>query len=240
MEAIKISDETARVIPGGFYIKARKIEESEIAHAAPHVREIWDWLLKEANHKTLKTYGKNIERGQIFTDFSEIIEALHWREGFVKKAYKKHHVDNAMRWLRQRFMITTQKTTRGLIVTICNYDTYQNPKNYENANGYDTITTRLRQGTDTINKNVKNVKNENIDRGDESPKPKTFKQWTDSDFRSELSQHLEEYGKDTLNAFYKHWSEKSPKGKMKLQLENTWETKKRLDKWTTNSEKWKK
>ena len=28
-------------------------------------------------------------------------------------------------------MVTTRRTTRGLIITICNYDFYQNPKNYE-------------------------------------------------------------------------------------------------------------
>lgn len=148
-------------IDGGYYIKARKIQDSAIAKSAPHVREIWDWLLKAANHKDNKCYGVTIKRGQLFTDYSEIIEELSWREGFVKKSYKKHHVDYAMRWLRQELMITTQKTTRGLLITVCNYNTYQNPANYENDFDYDTITTRLRQGTDTIHKNGNNDKNIN-------------------------------------------------------------------------------
>lgn len=38
-------------------------------------------------------------------------------------------------------MITTTKTTRGLIVTICQYDFYQNGSNYEQANDYATNTT---------------------------------------------------------------------------------------------------
>jgi hypothetical protein len=148
-------------IPGGFYLKARCIQNSAIAIAPPHVREIWDWILKEANHKPMNTYGKTIGRGQLLTDYKEIQDGLHWKEGYIKKSYKKHHVDYAMRWLRQERMVTTQKTTRGLIITVCKYDRYQNPANYENANGYDNQKTIKRQPTDRINKNDKNSKNEN-------------------------------------------------------------------------------
>jgi hypothetical protein len=35
-------------------------------------------------------------------------------------------------------MIGTQKTRRGLLVTICDYDVYQNPSNYERAHEYPT------------------------------------------------------------------------------------------------------
>lgn len=199
-------------IKGGYYLKARQIDDSAIAHAAPHVREAWDWLIKYAQHTPYKTAGKIIERGQVLTNYDEIAEDLHWMVGFVKHRYKKHHIDYAMRWLRDEKMITTQKTTRGLVVTICNYAVYQDPKSYENANDYDTeksksnggemvsgmvrgnasdmdydtatsitnslspeskdasdtdydtakptITTPLRQATDTINKNVKNNKEE--------------------------------------------------------------------------------
>ncbi len=147
-------------ITGGYYIKARKIQDSAIAKSPPHVREIWDWLLKTANHKDVKTYGVSIKRGQVFTSYAEIQEELSWKIGFVKKVYKKHHVDNAMAWLRQEVMITTQKTTRGLIVTICKYDYYQNPSNYDSVYDSDNEATRKRQDTSTINNNGKNDKEE--------------------------------------------------------------------------------
>jgi hypothetical protein len=133
-------------IPGGFYLKARKTNHSAIAHAAPHVREIWDWLIGEANHKDCITHGKTIRRGQVLTDYKEIREALHWHVGFIKMTYKKHHVDTAMVWLRERSMILTQRTTRGLIVTICNYDSYQNPKNYETPTIPPAVPTSYGQG----------------------------------------------------------------------------------------------
>ena len=58
-------------------------------------------------------------------------------------------------------MVATTKTTRGLIITIINYDKYQNPKNYETDNESHKRTTMERQWNDTINKNEKNGKNVN-------------------------------------------------------------------------------
>ncbi len=151
---------TTEPIFGGYYIKARKISNSAIAHAAPHVREIWDWLIKSAQHKPYKTSNKTIARGQVLTTYDEIADELHWMVGFIKKVYKKHQIDFSMRWLRQEGMIETQKTTRGFIVTICNYEYYQDQRNYDYDYENTTITTRLRQGRDTINKNDNNVNNE--------------------------------------------------------------------------------
>lgn len=120
------------MIHGGYYIKARKIEDSEISFAPPHVREIWDYLLRNANHKPGKSSGRIIERGQLYTTYEEIIEALSWRIGYRKETYKKSQCETAMKTLRKTAMITTARTTRGMIITICNYDYYQNPKNYDN------------------------------------------------------------------------------------------------------------
>lgn len=145
-------------IEGGYYIKARVISNSEITHSPPHVREIWDWLLKEANHKDRKVSGKIIKRGQCFTSYNDIREALSWKVGYRKQRYKKSDCDFSMRFLRSRLMITTQKTTRGLIITICNYGFYQNPKNYVSDNDYDNDYDKPIQTVATINKNVKNEK----------------------------------------------------------------------------------
>lgn len=141
-------------IKGGYYIKARCIRESEIAKAPPHVREIWDWLFGEANHKDYK----NLKRGQVFTSYKEILNALSWFVGYRKMSYTKSQCETAMKWLTKRVMVTTTKTTRGMIVTICNYSYYQDPKNYENHTETDKRTTTEPQWHDTINKNGKNEK----------------------------------------------------------------------------------
>jgi len=154
------------MIEGGYYIKARKVQESEIAFAPPHVREIWDWILKECNHKE----AKGIKRGQCVRSYREIQEGLHWMIGYRKMKYKKHHCENAMKWLKKATMVTTMKTTRGIVITVCNYDYYQDPKNYESYTKADTKATMLPSGTDTINKNGKNVENEI-----ENPEPPKIK-----------------------------------------------------------------
>ena len=45
-----------------------------------------------------------------------------------------------------------------MVITICNYDLYQNPQNYESNNETDTKATRTQQHLHTINNNDKNEK----------------------------------------------------------------------------------
>lgn len=118
-------------IKGGYYIKARSITSSEIMHSPPHVREVWDWLLMKANHKDYKISSKTIKRGQLLTSLDEIREGLSWYVGYRKKSYTKDHMKASTKALRKASMITSTKTTRGIFITICNYDHYQDPRNYE-------------------------------------------------------------------------------------------------------------
>lgn len=146
-------------IPGGYYIKARQIQNSEIAIAPPYVREIWDWLLREANHMDKKIHGKVIKRGQMFRTFKDIQEGLHWKVGFRKMTYKKWQIEKAMKFLREHTMIATMKATRGFFITIINYDFYQDPSNYNGQREQQ----REQQSADTKNNNDKNKeRNKNI------------------------------------------------------------------------------
>ena len=63
-----------------------------------------------------------------------------------------------MKWLRNRTMITTRKTTRGMVITVCNYDAYQTPENYENHTENEAKATVEPQSSHTIDKKVKKVK----------------------------------------------------------------------------------
>ena len=147
-------------IDGGYYMKARCIQDSEISIMPPYVREIWDWLLKEANHSDNKSNGATIKRGQLVRTFKDIQEGLKWFVGWRKMTYKKWHCENATKLLMKADMITTVKTTRGMLITICNYSLYQDPKNYESNRRTTTRATDPKQTTDTINKNVKKDKND--------------------------------------------------------------------------------
>jgi hypothetical protein len=140
------------LITGGFYIKARCIQDAAISTQPPHVREIWDWLIKESNHAE----NNQFKRGQCMRSYKDIQDGLAWYVGWRKMSYNKWQCENAMKWLTKENMITTQKTTRGLIISLVNYDKYQTVSHYESHKR----TTREPQTTDTINNNDKNEKNE--------------------------------------------------------------------------------
>ena len=97
----------------------------------PYVREIWDWLLKEANHEQVKYKGYTIERGQLFRNYRDIREGLSWKIGWRKMMYNENHMKKAMAVLKKESMITTKREPGGVLITIIKYDYYQNPANYE-------------------------------------------------------------------------------------------------------------
>ena len=219
-------------ICGGYYIKSRKIQESEIASAPPHVREIWDWLLMQANYEDYKKGGIEIKRGQTVRSYKDIQEGLHWMVGFRKETYTKWQCEIAMKWLTKREMITTVKTTRGLVITICNYDYYQDPKNYENHNESHNKTTTKPQGTDTINKKEKKEEEKESKRA--APLNLEVRQ---KKFMDDVAKFKDKYPKEMLRAFYDYWSEPNQsKTKMNFELKKTFDIGRRLVRWKNNQD----
>lgn len=135
------------LIHGGYVLKARKIQESQIAHAPPYVREIWDWIVRTVNHKDTEV----CQRGQTIKTFRDIQEDLCWYSGWRKETYTKDQCEKAMAWLRKASMVATQRTTRGMVITVLNYEKYQEPSNYGSDKGSNTEATRKLEGTATIN-----------------------------------------------------------------------------------------
>lgn len=117
-------------IEKGFIIFPRVFYSNELAEKPPHFREIWFWLLKEANHSDQKINGNIIKRGQLYTSYDKIIDGLKWYVGRKKYTYKKHQVERAFKHFSAAARLTTQQATRGMVVTICNYDYYQTADNY--------------------------------------------------------------------------------------------------------------
>lgn len=144
-------------ISGGFVLQARKTDNSEIAHKPPHYREIFNWLYRKANHKN----NDKIKRGQCVRSIKDIQDGLCWYIGYRKQKYTKDQCENAMKWLRTRGMITTTKTTRGMFITICNYEFYQNPKNYEYNSEHDNEHNKSTTVIQHYKQEWKNDKNDN-------------------------------------------------------------------------------
>ena len=100
--------------------------ESDIAHASPVTREVFDHLLIKSNFAD----SKKFKRGQWFGTFDHIAEGLHWYEGFRKTKYTNKQIRSAIDFLKDKEMIRTRKSFRGLVITISKYNDYQDPSNY--------------------------------------------------------------------------------------------------------------
>lgn len=149
-------------IRGGYILQPRCIQDSWIAQSSPVVRETWAYLLRTANHKDNKYNGFTVKRGQLFVSFNDIRDALKWYKGCAIERYTVNQMKHTMKLLRIHLMIDLTSQPRGNLVTICNYDFYQNPNNYESTSHSTNDSTSgqpvVNQTSPAINKNVKNVK----------------------------------------------------------------------------------
>ena len=230
-------------IKGGYYLKARITQESDIAHAPPHVREIWDWLLKEANFEDTKV----CKRGQTVRTYKDIQEGLHWMIGYRKMTYSKSQCENSMKWLKKAAMIATTKTTRGMIITIVNYDKYQSPDNYTQTTSATTKATILPQSRRTINKNEKNEKNKeerNIIVALSAPTPaEEANDFFSNPTKQEAAITMltnknipRDVAKKEIDNFISYWTELNSTGtKERWQMEKTFELKRRITTWINKS-----
>lgn len=101
-----------------------------------------------------------------------------------------------------------------------------------NINHHSTVVNGNINAQSKRKLNKSKVKNKGI--GDKSPPLKSFKNFSENEFIEEIRLYQEDFPKEMLNSFFKYWKERSPGGKMRFQLEKTWETKLRLEKWKTN------
>jgi len=117
-------------IPRGCILLARKIEDSEIWEKPTWWYKVWTYLLMEVNHSDGKTYPRGSRRFTV----EQIYDDCHLStEGINPKT-----IHNCLKWLKRTTQITTQKTTRGMIISICNFNEYQNITNYKNHTGNHT------------------------------------------------------------------------------------------------------
>lgn len=122
-----------RFISGGYILYARQfvalLEDTPLLD-----RAIWTWLNCRANHRAGGTRGR-MRRGQLVTTLDDIAGAMRWRRGYVVKRPGRHMIRRALARLAGRRLIVTRRTTRGLVITLCDYETYQDPACYERRSG---------------------------------------------------------------------------------------------------------
>jgi hypothetical protein len=128
-------------IPGGYILLARKMLESEIMDKPPLFFKLWGWMLLQAKFKP----KNGLERGQFKTSIAEMREAMSYLVGYRKETPTAKQIRSVYESLTKGHMIGTMKVTGGMIITILNYEEYQEPKNYEGHN--ERVHEREKEGT---------------------------------------------------------------------------------------------
>ena len=149
-------------IPDGCIMLARKIQDSAIWDKPADWLKIWIYFLQGVNHNGTTRFS----RGENFFNVVEMARDC---------GVSRHSIYNFMKWAKSTTLVTTRKTTRGVVLTVLNYDKYQTLDNYkydtENDTSNEFKTKQKRNRNDTINKNVKNDKNDKNTIADKSAKP---------------------------------------------------------------------
>lgn len=185
--------------------------------------EAWIDMIMSANYVENRVIIKGklyeVKRGQSINSMDTWAKRWNWDKSAVRRFLNLLQKDN---------MIIIKSDSITTHLTICNYESYQGE---QNAN-----ETQIKH-----KRNTKETQTTPIEESKEVKEKKESKDiFTDNDteFKNEIFSYSDTYSKDMLEKFYLHWSEKNSKGKMKYELQPTWETKKRLSTWHSNSLKW--
>jgi len=204
------------------------------------IRDHWIWkdstkllwwidILMECNHE-----GKTVNLGFQLIDCERgqtINSLLTWSKRWgvdtstVRRFFKLCENDN---------MIVTenlQKTTR---LTVCNYDSYNDPKQATQFQNNSKANAKQFQSNSDAIQTKNELKNEERKSGTPA---KSFKKLTEDEFYQVVALFKEKFPKDMLRAFFEYWKEPTETGRMKFQLEKTWDTAGRLRTWQRRENK---
>jgi len=137
-------------INGGATLWARQTIDSDIFYNKPDVWfKIWFYLVSKAKYKDENQF----KRGSCFLKYDWIMD---------KTGATYNQVKHCLEYLKSARQIATRKKTRGMLVTVINYDLYQTLDNYYYEESHTKRKMKGKQKENrshTILKNDKNVKN---------------------------------------------------------------------------------
>jgi len=181
---------------------------------------LWIHIMIKANHTGKEFFfnGQNIKvkPGQFITGRKQLQ---------VETGINESKIERILNFFeKNEQQIKQQKTTKNRVISVLNWDNYQNKKITEQQieQQLNNERTTSEQQLNT-NNNVNNLKNE------EELKKRKLK------FSESLKEFLPIYGKELLNEFYAYWTEPNKsKTKFKQEMQKTWDTAGRLRTWHKN------
>jgi len=148
-------------IKGGYIIFPREFIDT-FAGTPLLDRVLLTYLYCKASHKASPS-SNGLIRGQLVITIDELQQVTSYRFGYRRVSPGATQIRKSLQRLHGGRTVGLQKTTRGLLVTICNYSFYQDPQNYESPHG--SLTEGPTEGKNRAhyiqecNKNDKNVIN---------------------------------------------------------------------------------
>lgn len=196
--------------------------------------QLFIYLLLKVNCEDKQWQGIVIKRGQVVTSNSTIRRDLKLSEQQIRTCIKR---------LISTGEITYKSTSRYTIITICNYDKYQenkmciNEQNNEQTNTQATNKQQTNNEQTTTTKEYNNIKEKNISKDILKKKSRitavslSFEQRKDI-FIEQVAPYTETYGASMVGDFIAYWTEPNrSQTKMRYELERTWDVERRLSTW---------
>jgi hypothetical protein len=186
----------------------------------------WEWYddnnvvklfihcLLKANHKEKSWKGIVVPKGSFITGRKQLA---------IETKLSEQQIRTALNKLKSTNEITIKATNLNSIISITNWDFYQDNNQQTTKRVTTKQPTNNQQVTTTNNDN--NVNNDN----------KIIK--LQNEFKEEIKAFKIQYDDSLLKAFFNYWSEPTKdKTKMRKDLQKTWDTKRRLVTWFNRSQ----
>ena len=166
---------------------------------------LYIYLILNANCADGNWRGIEIKRGQILTG----LYSLRFK---TKISVSK--LRTCLKRLEKTGEIDIQTTNKYSIITICNYETYQSSRQTNRTQPDKQIANKSQ-----TNRNKQEYKNKKNNK---------------EVFINEVNS-FNEYPENMLEDFIRYWSEPNKSGRMKWELQKTWDTNLRLITWSKRS-----
>jgi hypothetical protein len=193
----------------------RRLSENPLWTCEPFSRgQAWVDLILIANHADSFFYKRGVmlevKRGQVGVSEVGLSDRWKWSRTKIRKFLND---------LEKEQQIIQQKSNVTQLITIVNYDSYQQKEQQKDSRK----TAERHKQECKEEKEINNI----AQRQD--------------DFKVEVESFTEKYSIELLKSFYVYWSEPNKSNtKMRKELEKTWDTARRLVTWKSNQEAWKR
>lgn len=137
------------------YIKLWRSFEKWEWFSCDNMAKFFIWLLLRATHKDVRFRGLEIKRGQMIFGRNEAIKATGLSAQSIRSCIKR---------LKSTSEITIKSTNKFSVITIVNYDTYQNQDSASNQQSNQPSNQQVTNNQPTSNhiqeyKNIRNKEN---------------------------------------------------------------------------------